>query len=145
MQRFRYTRCHGRGDFRAFVDTAEVVVQEVQRQHLDVIVDLRRERIRQTREATVPHADIQAHPLHITRADIFLRGLALKTALTGARAYSRVVTALRGGVFPVVFNVLLSPTRGDLGNPYGIPDHIGGAFLSFGPLGILATTYEIGQ
>lgn len=53
IQLFRDICGHGRGDFRALVNAPEVIVQEVQRQHVDVIVDLLRERICETREPTV--------------------------------------------------------------------------------------------
>src|SRR3546814_957744 len=81
------TSSHRRGQTaKALVLTAEVVMDEVQRQHVEVVLQLLAESVGQAGEPTHTHPHGEVLALHMGRADMALIGVALNRALLSALA-----------------------------------------------------------
>lgn len=52
------------------MNPAKIVVQEVQRQHVDMVVDLLRESVCQSGKSAVTHADRQVRALYMRRGNM---------------------------------------------------------------------------
>ena len=76
------------------MNSHEVVIHEVQRDGMPVVVDLLRERIRQSREAAHTHSHREILALDVARGDVRLVGVSGDGLLRRASANGRAVTLL---------------------------------------------------
>jgi hypothetical protein len=76
------------------MDTEPVASDRVNRDHVRVVLEFLRERIRQAREPTIAHPHREVSALAVRRADMCHVWLALDRRLDGARALRWAVAAL---------------------------------------------------
>lgn len=100
------TSFHRRSNPQGLMDPREIVMHVEQRNHVDVVVDLLAEGVREASKAAHVHSHVQVLPFYIAGRDVSLIGIATDSDTFGAKTLRRAVTALRFGSVAVNFHQL---------------------------------------